>query len=102
MKKIIAKISRVLLDGHRQELGEFAFLDDEYFNLYHGVVSSSGLAEGSFMPWLGFKIQLKEDNVVIKKLLPPEENECHVEVGQTCAFDFNNVGKYEVNIVSVE
>lgn len=102
MKKVVVKIVRVLSDGHRQELGEFPFLDDEYFNLYHGMVSSSGLADGAFIPWLGFKVQIKEKEVVIKKLLPPKESDCTVVVGQTCGFDFNVVGKYEIQIISID
>lgn len=102
MKKLVAKISRTLADGHKQELGEFPFLNDDYFNLYHGMSSTSGLAEGSLLPWMGFKVKLEEDGAVIKKLLPPEENDCHVGVGQTCTFDFNGVGEYGINIISID
>lgn len=100
--KTLIKIARVLSDGHRQELGEFPFLDSDYFNLYHGIAADSGMSDSSAKSWFGFVVNLKEGTVIIQKLLPPEEAQLQIGIGQSGTFDFENLGKYEMTILSID
>lgn len=101
MKTTNIKISRKLPDGHTQNLGKFTFFDGDSFSIYHDAVVDSGIKNSPLKFWSGFRVKVKGKKVSIHKIMPPKEQDQLIGVGQSCFFDFGNIGKYKITILSL-
>ncbi len=95
------KISRNLLDNHEEDLGEVSFMDSDYFNLYNNVAVSSDLVNLDNKLWLGWQVKIKDETITVSKQLPILTDDIELKIGESATLDFQGLGKYKLNLISI-